>query len=643
VVINHFMNANRFFAAVIFIGALALARPLLAGESIRGAVPEAVGRLQLPSLGRVPGTNQLRLAIGFPVRDQEGLASLLKEIYQPGNPHYRHYLTPQQFAEQFGPTEQDYQSAIEFANAHGLEVAQTHGNRLLLDVTGSVSKIEETFHITLNRYRHPTENREFYAPTADPTPDLAIPILQIDGLNNYAVPVSMAPAPAPHPQIGSGPSGDFAGQDFRNAYAPGVTETGTGQMVGLMEFDGYFASDVTDYESSYGLAAVPLVNVAVDGSFPAPGYAGEAPGDIEMVISMATNLSAVVVFGSATVSMATWNDVLNSMASSNQIKQFSCSYRLSTPDAVGDEIFQEMGVQGQSFFKASGDGDAYVVDPIPWPNDDPYITLVGGTELSMSGTGAAYSSETVYNTGLKATSWGGNGDEYYWGSGGGVSSTYPLPDYQSGTSMSLNGGSTTMRNLPDVAMVAYQIEVYYGEGGLGQFGGTSFASPLWAGFMALANERIESLGLPSVGFANPLLYTIGNSPNYPNAFHDITTGSNSWPGSGTNYPATIGYDLCTGWGSPNGINLINALVDEEALATGPTVSASLSGNKLTLISSRGVPGAGYTLLATTNLALPISKWNTNSTGVFGNDGTSTSIVKLNQQPAPDQYFQIRIP
>jgi subtilase family serine protease len=171
----------------------------------------------------------------------------------------------------------------------------------------------------------------------------------------------------------------------------------------------------------------------------------------------------------------------------------------SATNAVGDQLFQELGVQGQSFFKASGDGGAYVVNPIPWPCDNPYVTLVGGTQLTMSGIGAAYASERVWNGGLMNSSWGGNGPEDYWASGGGVSPAYPLPSYQRGISMASNGGSTVMRNLPDISMVATQIEFYSDDGSLKTFHGTSFAAPLWAGFMALVNQRAASRGLPAWG------------------------------------------------------------------------------------------------------------------------------------------------
>ena len=90
--------------------------------------------------------------------------------------------------------------------------------------------------------------------------------------------------------------------------------------------------------------------------------------------------------------------------------------------------------------------------------------------------------------------------------------------------------------------------------------GTSFATPLWAGFVALVNQAAAAKGQPPIGFANPALYAIGKSTNYHSCFHDITTGYNFTPTSPSKYSATNGYDLCTGWGTMIGSNLLQALL-----------------------------------------------------------------------------------
>jgi hypothetical protein len=249
-------------------------------------------------------------------------------------------------------------------------------------------------------------------------------------------------------------------------------------------------------------------------------------------------------------------DLLNAMATHNPLsKQLSCSWGGGGVDATAEQIFKQMGAQGQSFFNATGDSDAFT-NSIPFPSDSTNITEVGGTTLT-TGTGASYISEKVWNWGLVNSS--------YVGSSGGISTFYGLPYYQQGISMVANQGSTTKRNVPDVALTADNVYVVYNNGSTGTFGGTSCAAPLWAGFTALVNQQAAAAGRAPVGFLNPAIYTIGKGANYTTAFHDTTTGNNFWPSSPSKFSAVTGYDLCTGWGTPNGTNLINALAGPPVL------------------------------------------------------------------------------
>jgi hypothetical protein len=523
-------------------------------------VPAAVAHL-VPA-GRLPGTNRLDLAIGLPLRNQAALTRLLDELYDPTSPNFHHYLTPEQFAEQFGPSEQDYQALIAFAEANGLAIAQRHPNRTLLHVKGAVAEVERAFHVAMQLYRHPTEARHFYAPDTEPTVDIGITILDIRGFDNYELP---HPVRRTRPldklaavvaATGSGPGGNYMGYDFRKAYAPGVTLNGAGQSVALFELDGYYTNDILYYERANGLPNVTLTNVLLGGFDGNPVDAGavvEVSLDIEMAIAMAPGLSRVLVY-EAPLSSAGAYDILNQMATDNQAKQISSSWVIdrivTTP--VPNQIYQQYAAQGQSFFQASGDQDAYTPDTFQTA-DNPYITIVGGTTLTTTGPGGAWASEAVWNW-RTPTPFGGE-----WGSGGGISPTVGIPSYQQGISMFASQGSITMRNVPDVALTADNIYVRAnGADVLGE-GGTSAAAPLWAGFTSLVNQQAAAAGLPPVGFLNPALYNIGKGTNYLAGFNDITRGDNYWPGSVTNYPAVSGYDLCTGWGTPNGTNLINLL------------------------------------------------------------------------------------
>ncbi len=531
---------------------------------LRGHLPAAVAA-GLKPVGRLPRTQRLRLAVGLALRNQQALAALLQQIYDPGSPQYRHFLTPAQFAARFGPTQQDYEAVAAFASAHGLAVSARYGNRLVLDVSGAVSDIENTLHVTMRTYHHPTEARDFFAPDQEPSLDLAIPLSHIGGLDNYGLPKPClkvrAPVPGAQakPNTGSGPSGEYMGSDFRAAYAPGVSLTGTGQVIGLLEFDGFAASDITYYENAAGLPNVTLSTVLLDGFNGTPTSLDpqiEVSLDIEMGISMAPGMSQIIIYEAG--ESGNFDDILNRMVSDNLAKQLSSSWSISGEgdDSTADNDFAEMAAQGQSFYQASGDSDAYTRS-IPFPCDNPYITIVGGTTLADAGTGGAWSSETAWNWGYDSSA----GE--YVGTSGGISPTYSIPSWQKGISMTANKGSTTKRDIPDVALTANNVYVRAASADY-DIGGTSCAAPLWAAFTALVNQQALARGTSTVGFVNSAVYTIGAGSAYGTDFHDITTGNNYSRSSPSKFAAVTGYDLCTGWGTPAGAALINALAPAPA-------------------------------------------------------------------------------
>ena len=501
----------------------------------------------MPTRSKLDPSRQLRLSIGLPLRDPAGLAELLRQIYDPTSPHYHQYLTCAEFTSRFGPAEADYQAVIAFARARGWRVSATHPNRMLVEVTGSVADIERAFHTTLREYQHPEQKRTFYAPDIAPVMDLQVPVLDISGLDNYVLPqpasLRLGAAngeTAPQPFIGSGPSGTYWGNDFRAAYAPGVALKGAGQYVALLEFDGYYAADITRYTRAARVANVPLINVLLDGVTGSPGANNiEVALDIEMAGAMAPGLSALIVYEGLF-----GNDILNRMATDNLAKQISASWSFPI-GATTSQIFQQFAAQGQAYFNASGDAGAYSASPSP-PTDQPLVTCVGGTVLQMSGTGTAWQAETVWSF-----------------TGGGISTTFPIPAWQQGIDMTANHGSTTQRNIPDVAAVAESILCYFNNGTSAPVGGTSASTPLWASFIALVNQQATSLGQPPLGFLNPAIYSLAQTPNYSATFNDITVGNNTNSSSHNLFPAAPGYDLCTGWGSPKGAALIDALAPRQ--------------------------------------------------------------------------------
>ncbi|MDR3459342.1 MAG: protease pro-enzyme activation domain-containing protein [Verrucomicrobiae bacterium] len=593
-----FLIRTLFLCALIGFGWFAASPILRAADlglkTLPDHLPAAVAHLS--AIGTLADTNRLNLSIGLPLRDAPGLDDFLAQIADPASPNYRHYLTPAEFTEKFGPTEADYQRVIDFAKQSGFTITATNGNRLLLNVSGRVAEVQKAFHVTLKTYRHPTGARDFFAPDSEPSVNASLPIADISGLSSYGLPqpkiVKMNSTAATSWGTGSGSGGTYLGYDFRAAYLPGVTLTGAGQTVGLVQFDGFYAGDITSYETAAGLPAVPLQTVLLD-SFSGTPTTGANSGnievslDIEMVASMAPGLSKIVVFeGNPNAGFFFPNDVLSAMADSNSISQFSCSWGWSGgPTNTTDTIFKKMAAQGQSFFTASGDSDAFTTGASSTngvdnpslantPASSPYLTTVGGTTLTTTGGGGAWSSEAAWNWGLHSGS--------YVGSSGGISSYYAMPSWQTNASMTANGGSTTYRNIPDVALTADNIHVKYGNGTNATVGGTSCAAPLWAGLAALINQQAVTAGRATIGFINPAIYSLGKSTNYNPAFHDITTGNNVWPSSPNSFYAVSGYDLCTGWGTPAGQSLINVLAGApEPLgilpATGFTASGTVGG------------------------------------------------------------------
>jgi subtilase family serine protease len=230
--------------------------------------------------------------------------------------------------------------------------------------------------------------------------------------------------------------------------------------------------------------------------------------------------------------------VLNQMASDNTSKQLSSSWGWAVDASAVDPIFKEFQAQGQSFLDATGDYGYRLKLGGVWPADDANVTAVGGTTLVTNGAGGSWKSEAGWSS-----------------SGGGPSpDKQAVPSYQVPFINASNKGSTTLRNVPDISGVASNFYVCANGTCNTGWGGTSFAAPSLAGFVALANQQAVAQGHAVVGWLNPTLYKLGAGAGYATEFHDQTTGNNG------KYNNVTGFDLVTGFGSPQGQTLINALI-----------------------------------------------------------------------------------
>jgi subtilase family serine protease len=547
-------------------------------------VREVVLNGEAQSAGRLPATQSMRLVLVLPHRNQAALDNLLKELYDPSSAFYRKFLTVEEFTARFGPSQEDYDSVIRFAEANGFTVVGTSRNRMNIDVTGSVASIERAFHLSMGVYQHPTENRTFFAPDREPTPDLAVRLWHIGGLDNYSTPkpayhridASAKSEVKSNATTGSGPDDSFLGSDMRAAYYvdgnASATLTGTGQSLGLFEFLGTDLADLNTYYANVGQTeSVPITLLSVDTQSTSCVFNGnprcddtEQTLDMTQALGMAPGMSSLVMYiGTGGLSGQTLDDpgIFNAMATASPLNaQLSCSWAWKPSDPTTDDVyFEEFAAQGQNLFVAAGDDGVWSANDFYWPADSVYVTAVGGTDLETTGAAGPWASETGWvDTG------GGIGPD-----------DFAIPSWQVTAAAGCALCSQTFRNGPDVAAEAnfdFYVCADQEACSANLYGGTSFAAPMWAGYLALANEQYLSNGASTtLGFINPALYAIGEGSNYDTDFHDCLTGGNT-------DGCAVGYDLSTGWGSPNGNNLINAL----AGPAGPNFSLSASPNSVTI-------------------------------------------------------------
>jgi subtilase family serine protease len=593
-------------------------------------VRQAVRTGQARSVGHLSATQTMRLVLVLPLRNQAELENLLQELYDPSSLSYRQFLTVEEFTERFGPTPEDYDSVIHFAEANGLTVVGASRNRLNVDVSGSVENIERALHVTMGVYQHPTENRTFFAPDREPTPFLPVQLWHIAGLDNYSI---------PHPNLvhrnnsagksnattGSGPSASFLGSDMRAAYYGGTALTGSCQSVGLLEYLGTDLADLNTYYKNVGQTNnVPITLLSTDGTSKSC-LASQNCDDLEQTIDMtqalgmAPGLSSLVVYiGSSDAS------IFNAMATAAPLNaQLSSSWSWALADPSTDNpYFMEFAAQGQNLFQAAGDSGAWNFNSEIFPADDVFVTSVGGTDLDTSSAGGPWSSETAWADG-----------------GGGISPDgYAIPSWQTATASGCSACSKSIRNGPDVSAnsnFSFYVCADQTTCTANMWGGTSFAAPMWAGYLALVNQQAVANGSQALGFINPALYAIGLSSSYDTDFHDITSGSDG-------HSATTGYDLATGIGSPNGAALIAALTGAPpppgfSLSSSPATVSVMQGNAGTSSITSTVSGGFDSAISLSAAGQPTGVTLVfNPTSITG-AGTSVMTISVSSTTATGTY------
>ena len=563
--------------------------------SIKGATPV----LATPGAEAAP----LTLTIVLKRNDQAGFDKYLHDVYDRNSPIFHHFLKPPEISDRFGPTRDAYEKILDYLRANGLELAEGSANRLTLTVRGTRAQAEHAFDVHIRYFDE--GGRSFFANDTDPgvPASFAANIQAVVGLSNAPRPktavdsssavfdlqqvaagVSATVAAAIDGKFGvcagtnsscasdSGCGGGVGSCLLTSTLMNGVSivskamdivmlsqesleildppATGAGQTIGLVAFSSIQTSDVANWLALTGLPATLLgqvSQVSVNGGAPLGPEESEVLLGVETALAVAPGAQVVVYDGPFTSPGTSLQTLINAMIDDG-VTIISNSYTYcedqTTPADVQsiDSILAAAAASGISVFTAAGDAGSTCQDgsanTAAVPADCPHVTAVGGTSVK-AGPGFTYVGESW---------WNGSNSVPPTGQGGfGVSLFFPQPAYQSSV---FSGG--TMRSIPDVAAPAdptFGIGICEADAGgcpTGSlYGGTSFATPIWAAVTALLNQAAGH----QLGFLNPILYPLANTP----VFHSA---------------ASMGTDMAhVGLGSPN-VNLMSLAL--AGLTPGPT-------------------------------------------------------------------------
>lgn len=478
-------------------------------------------------------------------------------------------LSHDDFASAYGADPEHLERVRNFARAHNLRVIDIPDEiaRRTLKVQGTVADLEKAFDVELNDYDHPGGRYRGRTGSIHIPAELEEVIQGVFGLDNR-------PQAKPHVRFrgrtGSSdaatPNITYTPPQVAQLYSFPTGVTGAGQTIGIIELGGgYNPSDITNYFQSLGITAPTVTSVSVDGGTNSPTNPNSADGevllDIEVSGGVAPGANIVVYF--TTNTDQGFQDALSTAIHDTTNNPSAVSISWGGPESTWtaqsmqtfDQVAQEAAALGVTITVAAGDngssdgvtdgGNSSSVN-VDFPASSPNVLACGGTTLVSSNS--VITSETVWNDGNDGGA-----------TGGGFSTQFPQPTYQSSLATSYPG--QTGRGVPDVAGVAdpdtgYNILV---DGTQEVVGGTSAVAPLWAGLVALLNQQLNT----RLGFLNPKIYALAEPSN---GFNDITQGNNGA------YSAGPGWDPCTGLGSPIGTTLATLLAAAQSTLQPPAGS-----------------------------------------------------------------------
>lgn len=566
--------------------------PLLAGDTLpplpRGAI----------DLGSLPAQTALRVVVTLRVREPAGLAAFIAALSDRRSPLFHRYLRPGQFGARFGPTLARVAAVEAALRSLGLSPGPLSPNRLAIPLTAPAAALERAFGTAIRRYRLPG-GRVVYANSRAPRlPAAAAPYVQgVLGLSNVYLPRSLAAravrpvgarraagsrlalapsAAGPKPCRAARANGGFTANQLASHYAMsplyGLGDLGQGVGVALAEFEPNSAADIAAYRSCYGVRT-SVSYVPVDGGAGGGTGSGEAALDIEDVMGLAPAAS-IDVYQAPNGGSTDAYDLYSAIVNDDGDQVVSTSWGVcdidGDPSLITSEanLFSQAATQGQTVFAAAGDsgstdcygdGSANGADlSADDPSSEPYVVGVGGTTIGAT-------SDKVWNNSASLNGAGGGGLSAYWCMPSyqhrpaipGVISAYSQTDSSCGRKVPYD------RQVPDVSADADPQTGYaiYFSGFWRAFGGTSAAAPLWAAVAALtdASPFCRYYGAGDAGVQPAGLYEAVSTDHryiYASRFealHDVTRGNNDYTPSryrGGLYPATAGYDMASGLGTP---------------------------------------------------------------------------------------------
>lgn len=486
----------------------------------------------------------LRIHIG--PHNEAALDAHLMRLYDPKSPDFHKFVTPEQFRSLYGPSPMDVHHVLKHLASQGIDTVGTIIRGNIVHVHTTVGKAEQAFAVRIHQIPD-GRGHAIYATHDKPSWPDDVPIHHVDGLSQK--PRRHTHIKKPHDIV----TGGLSASVIRSAYNVPDSATGQGQTLGIMELDGYDPGDLDTYAAQMGIRRVPTTNILVnhyDGTVHDPGAQVEVTMDIQLANALAPDLDEIRVYeadnGDHSM-LDIFNEAANpSLGDRKLVHVFSLSWgspedQMSASDVLAENaVLRQMAAQGQTVFVAAGDsgatddGSALGTDD---PASQPWAVAVGGTTLTV--LNGIYQNETTWS-----------------GGGGGISCYWKAPAWQVGHEGIGSGASITNRDVPDIALNADPATGYavYVAGNWQVVGGTSCAAPLWAAFATLVDERRHSLGLGPLGFFARALYRTAATPGGKAGLHDIADNSTNGY-----YPAVVGLDDATGWGSFNGAPLLEAL------------------------------------------------------------------------------------